>query len=199
MAHRWRPFLDVDLEQVAQVVLAGAGQAQVALLLDRRRLGVALGDDDAAQVGAVLAGHVLPGLLALVVAEVDLAIGIARVEEDAPAVVGHLDVAELRPALRIDADRGAQVDVEVARAVGAHVVPPAQEVGLPLLERALQRAVAAEVDVVGDLFAVVDVDMVVSGDFGGGFGCGAPPGFAPHNAGSVQTRFQSKPAFSPLP
>ena len=67
-------FLDVDLEQVAQVVLRRRGQAEVALLLDRCRLGVALRDDDAAQVGAVLAGHVLPGRLALVVAEVDLAV-----------------------------------------------------------------------------------------------------------------------------
>jgi hypothetical protein len=49
----------------------------VALLLDRGRLGVALRDDDAAQVGAVLAGHVLPGVLAQVVAEVDLAVGFA--------------------------------------------------------------------------------------------------------------------------
>ena len=49
-------------------------QAEVALLLDRGRLGVALRDDDPAQVGAVLAGHVLPGGLALVVAEVDLAV-----------------------------------------------------------------------------------------------------------------------------
>ena len=38
-------LLDVDLEQVAQVVQARRGEAQVALLLDRRRLGVALHDD----------------------------------------------------------------------------------------------------------------------------------------------------------
>jgi hypothetical protein len=63
-----------------------------------------LGDDDAAQVGAVFAGHVVPGLFALVVAEVDLPLGVAGVQEDAPAVVAHLDVAELRPALRVDAD-----------------------------------------------------------------------------------------------
>lgn len=130
-------FLDVDLEQVAQVVLAGRRQAQVTLLLDAGRLGVALGDDDAAQVGAVLAGHVLPGGLAQVVAEVDLAVGFSWVEEDAPAVLGHLDVVEVRPALRIDAGGGAQVDVEAVRAVGAHVLPPLQVVGLPALERAL--------------------------------------------------------------
>jgi len=69
-------FLDVDLQQVAQVVLARAGQAEVPLLLDAGRLGVALGDDDPPQVGAVLARHVLPGVLAQVVAEVDLAAGL---------------------------------------------------------------------------------------------------------------------------
>ena len=42
-------FLDVDLEQVAQVVERRAGVAEQALLLDRRRLGVALRDDQAAQ------------------------------------------------------------------------------------------------------------------------------------------------------
>jgi hypothetical protein len=63
-------FLDVDLEQVAHVVERGAGHAEVALLLDRGRLGVALRDDDAAQGRAVLARHFLPGGLALVLAEV---------------------------------------------------------------------------------------------------------------------------------
>ena len=65
-------FLDVDLEQVAHVVERGRGLAEVALLLDAGGLGVALDDDQAAQHGAVLAGHLLPGLLALVGAEVDL-------------------------------------------------------------------------------------------------------------------------------
>ena len=149
-------FFDIDLEQVAQVVLAGAGQAQMALLLDRGRLGVALRHDDAAQVGAVFAGDVLPGVFALVVAKVDLAILLGRVQEDAPAVVRHLHMAELGPALRINADGGAQVDVKVLRIVRSHVAPPLQVVGLPLFQRALQRAVFAEVDVVGDFVAVAD-------------------------------------------
>ena len=38
------------------------------LLFDRSGLGIPLGDDDAPQVGAVLAGDVLPGWLALMVA-----------------------------------------------------------------------------------------------------------------------------------
>ncbi len=84
------------------------------------------------------------------------AAGLGRREEDAPAVVGHLHVVEVRPALGLDADRGAQVDVRRGRALGAHVAPPVEELGLPVLERALQRPVAREVDVVRDLFAVVD-------------------------------------------
>ena len=54
-------FLDVDLEQVAHVVERGRGLAEVALLLDARGLRVALDDDQAAQHGAVLARHLLPG------------------------------------------------------------------------------------------------------------------------------------------
>src|SRR6185312_7528463 len=77
-------FLDVDLEEVAQVVEAGRGEAQVALLLDGGGLGIALGHDDAAQVGAVFSRHLLPGVLAEVVAEMDLAVLPAGGEEDAP-------------------------------------------------------------------------------------------------------------------
>ena len=82
-------FLDVDLEQVAQVVQARRGRAQVALLLHRGGLGVALDDEQPAQVGPVLAGHLLPGGLAAVLAERDLAAGAALGQEDAPAVVLH--------------------------------------------------------------------------------------------------------------
>ena len=59
-------LLDVDLEQVAQVVEARRREAQAALLLDGGRLGVALDDDQALQVGAVLAGDLLPRPFALV-------------------------------------------------------------------------------------------------------------------------------------
>ncbi len=149
-------FFDVDLEQVAQVVHRWCGQAQMALLLDRCGLGVALRDDDAAQVRTVFAGHVLPNFLALVIAEMDLAVLVARVQKNAPAVVGHLHVAELRPALRIHAGRGAQVHVVPMRAFRAHVAPPVEKIRLPAFERALQGAVLSQVDVVRDLFAVVD-------------------------------------------
>ena len=66
-------FLDVDLEHVAHVVERGRGLAEMALLLDRGRLGVALDDDQAAQHGAVFARHLLPGRLAEVLAERNLA------------------------------------------------------------------------------------------------------------------------------
>ncbi len=48
-------FLDVDLEQVAQVVQARAVRAERPLLLDAGGLGVALHDDQAAQLIAELA------------------------------------------------------------------------------------------------------------------------------------------------
>ncbi len=149
-------FLDVDLEEIAQVVERRAGEAEMALLLDRRGLGVALRHDQPAQIRAVLARHFLPRGLALVRAEVHLAVGFGGREEDAPAVVGHLHVVEMRPALGLDADRGAQVHVGRRRAFRPHVGPPVQELGLPVLERALQRLVAREVHVVRDLLAVID-------------------------------------------
>ncbi len=66
----------------------------------------------------------------------------------------------MRPALRLDADRGAQVDVGGARVLGAHVAPPVQEFGLPVLERALQRLVARKLHVVRNLFVVVDAHQL---------------------------------------
>ena len=103
-------LLDVDLEQVAHVVERRGGQREVTLLLDRCRLGVALHHDQASQIGSVLTGHLLPHVLTLVVAEGDLAVGLGLGQEDAPPVVGHLDVVEVGPALPADVDGGAQVD-----------------------------------------------------------------------------------------
>ena len=80
-------FLDVHLEQVAHVVERGRGLAEIALLLDRGRLGVALDDDQAAQHRAVFARHFLPGRLALVGAERNLAALDLRREQDAPACI----------------------------------------------------------------------------------------------------------------
>jgi hypothetical protein len=104
-------FLYVDLEQVAQVVERRGREPEMSLLLDRRRLRVALRDDDAAQVRAVLSGHVLPDGLADLFAEMNPPVGDLRREKDAPAIVRHLHVVEVCPAGRMCRDRGAQVDV----------------------------------------------------------------------------------------
>src|SRR6059036_3623732 len=149
-------LLDVDLEEVAQIIERGACAPEVALLLDGGRLGVALRDDEPPQHAAVLARDVLPHGPPLVVAEGNGARRLRLGEEDSPAIVGHLEVTELRPALRIHAHRGAQVDVVRLRAVRTHVPPPLEELRLPLLQGALQAAVLAQVDVVRDPLRVVD-------------------------------------------
>ena len=149
-------FLDVDLEQVAQVVEGGTGMAEQALLFDGGGLGVALRDDEAAQDRAVFARHLLPHRLAHGVAEADFALGQRVGEEDAPAVVGHLHRAVLRPAVGIHRHGGAQVDVRALEIGRTHALPPVDELRLPVLERALQRAIGRQVDVVGNLLAVVD-------------------------------------------
>ena len=71
-------FLDVHLEQVAKVVHRWRRAPEMTLLLHRRRLGVALRDDDPSQVRAMLARHLLPRPFALVLAEVHLSRGIGR-------------------------------------------------------------------------------------------------------------------------
>src|SRR5690606_12829749 len=80
-------FFDVDLEQVAQVVHGRSSQAQVTLLFDGGRLGVALGHDDATQVGAVLSRSFLPHILAFVFTKVNLALAIKRSKENSPTVL----------------------------------------------------------------------------------------------------------------
>ena len=142
-------LLDVHLEDVAQVVHRRAGLAQEALLLDRSGLGVGLGDDDAAERVAVLARNLVPDRLALVVAEADLPL-LLGVEEDAPAILRHADEVEVRPAIRLHADRRAQVHLMRLETLRPHFLPPGEEVRLPLLEGALQAPVRAEVDVVRD-------------------------------------------------
>ena len=128
----------------------------MALLLNARGLGIALRDNDTAQRGAVFARHLLPGRVALMVAEIDLALVLRRGQEDAPTVVGHLDVAELGPALGIDTDRRAQEDVLRLEAFGPHLLPPVEIGRLPLLKRTLELAVFTQVDVVGYFVVVVD-------------------------------------------
>src|SRR5206468_6570590 len=129
------------------------GAAEMALLLDRRRLGISLRHDQSTQICAMLARHLLPRWLALVRAEIDLALGLERIQKNSPPILRHLDEVEVRPAFVIDTNRGAQVDVVEARAVGTHLAPPIEERRLPMLERALQHAVIAQADVVRDLFA----------------------------------------------
>src|SRR5262249_29126854 len=71
-------------------------------------------------------------------------------EEDAPAVVGHLHVVEVRPALVIHAHGGPEVNLVLLEAFGAHLLPPVDELRLPRLQRALELLVGAEIDVVGN-------------------------------------------------
>ena len=150
-------FLDIDLENVAQVVERRRGLAEMALLLDRSRLGVALDDDQAAQHGAIFARHVRPYRLAVMAAERDLAVGLARRQENAPAVIGHFDVIELGPAFRIDRHRGAQIDQRLLESIRPHVLPPVDIAGMPAFQRAQHLTVFGEIDVVRDFGGVVDV------------------------------------------
>ena len=153
-------FLDIDLEQVAHVVERRRGLAEMALLLDRGGLGVALDHDEPAQHGAVFARHLLPGRLAEMAAERDLAVLLRRRQQDAPAVFRHPHIVELGPALGIDRDRGAQIDQRLLEALRPHVLPPVEIARVPAFQRAQDAAVLGEADIVRDLGRVVDVDEV---------------------------------------
>src|ERR1051325_4255752 len=153
-------FLDIDLKQVAQIVERGGGAAEMALLLDRRRLGVALNDDETAQHRTVFARHFLPGRLALMRAEADLAVFDRRRQEDAPAVFRHADKAEFGPALGFDADGGAQINQLFLETLGAAVAPPIEIARMPALQRAAESGVGIEPDIVRDHPVVIDCRRV---------------------------------------
>ena len=149
-------LLHVDLEQIAQVVQRRAGGAQMPLLFDRGRLGITLRDDQPAQLAAVLAGHLLPGGLPEVIAEGDARVRGRRRQEDAPTIVGHFDVAEMRPAVGVHADCGAQIDVQRTARHRSEIVPPAQVIGLPGFQGAPQPAIVGQPDVVRNALGVID-------------------------------------------
>jgi len=128
----------------------------MALLFHGCRFGVALDDQQAAQHGAIFARNVLPDWLAVMAAERDLAVLLLRRQQDAPAIVRHFHVIEFRPALRIDRDRGTQIDQRVLEAFRPHVLPPIDIAGMPALQRAEHLTVFGEIDVVRDLGGVVD-------------------------------------------
>src|SRR6266850_2505370 len=156
-------FFDVHLKNISQVVHRRTRRTQHSLLFDGSRLGVSLGDNDAAQRGAVFARDFLPRGLAFVGAEIHFTLFIAWLEKNSPAVVRHLDVAELRPAVRFHACGGPQIDFVVVALIRTHVVPPAHVSGLPMLERALQYAVASQINVVRNLFGVIDHSNLLAG------------------------------------
>ena len=98
----------------------------------------------------MLAGDFLPDRLALVFAKADGPVLIRIGEENSPTIFRHLDVAEIGPALGIDADRRAKIHVVIERAFGAKFLPPVQEAGLPRLKRALKAPIIPEIDVIRD-------------------------------------------------
>src|SRR5215218_9965945 len=103
-------LFDIDLEQVAHVVERRRGLAEVPLLLNRSGLGVALYHDQTAQHGAMLARDFLPGRLTVVRAKWNRPALFGRRKKYAPAILGHADIIELRPAARINRIGGAQID-----------------------------------------------------------------------------------------
>src|ERR1039458_6854933 len=149
-------FLHVHLEQIAQVIKRWSGVAEHALLLDGRRLGVALGNDETAQYGAEFTGNLLPDFLPVVVAKANAAFGIAVGEKDSPAIIWHVDEPISRPTLRVHRGRGAKINVRYLKIARTEVLPPLQELWLPVFQCALQSTVGAEVHVVRNPVLIVD-------------------------------------------
>jgi len=124
-------LLHVYLEEITEIIHGWARVPEEALLLDARRLGVALGDDEAAKRIPMLARHLLPNRFPEIVAEADGAIFHGIREKNAPAVIRHFDVIEMRPAVRLHTNGRAKIDVVPLEPEGPHLFPPIDEAGLP--------------------------------------------------------------------
>src|SRR5271168_4636816 len=104
-------FFDIDLKNVAEIVERRRGVTQETLLLDARRLGVALRNDQASQRGAMLAGNLLPHGLPKIIAEADAAIRLGLGEKNSPAIFRHAHEAVGGPAFGVNAGGGAQINI----------------------------------------------------------------------------------------
>src|ERR1700730_13961918 len=94
-------LLDVDLEEIAQVVEARRRESEQPLLLHRSGFRIALDDEQALQIGAIFAGHLLPRRRSQVLPKGDATVGFTVRQEDAPSVLLERDVAEMRPAVAV--------------------------------------------------------------------------------------------------
>ncbi len=145
-------LFDVDLKKVSQIVKRRAGLAEFALLFNGSRLGVSLRDDNAPQRVAEFTRHFLVRGLAVVVTKANLRIGLRGLEKDAPTIVRHFDEIKICPTIRLNTDRGAEVNVLLLKAVRAHLLPPVEIVRQPLFQRALEFLVFRQVNVVRNAF-----------------------------------------------
>jgi hypothetical protein len=141
-------LFNVHLKQISQVVKRRSRVTELALLLNGGRFSVALSHNDAAQGIAKLAGHFLVNWLAIVVAEANLRVRLRRLKKNAPAILRHLHVIEMRPALAANVDRRAQPNVLLLETFRPHVLPPIEKVRQPFLQRALKTFVSGEIYVV---------------------------------------------------
>src|SRR5438046_1906112 len=119
-------FLDIHLEQIAQIVKGRTGCAEQSLLLDRSWLRISLSHDDAPQRRSIFSWNILPGWFALMIAEVDLFVFITRRQKDAPSIVRHANVSEIRPAVAVHADRRSEVNLQAGRVRRPCFIPPIQ-------------------------------------------------------------------------
>src|SRR5712692_9298757 len=135
------PFFHIHLKKIAEIVERRAGFPQMALLLDRGRLGVALCNDEPAEYSPMFARNLAPYPLALVLAERNPAIGLGLGQKNAPSIIRHLHISKCSPALLVCRSCGPQIDIAALKTLRPHLAPPLQEAGLPGFQSSLQPAV----------------------------------------------------------
>src|SRR5215471_3644820 len=99
------------------------------------------------------------------VSEVNFALLVARRQKDAPAVLRHAHISEVRPAIAIHADCGSEIHLQLARIRRTGFIPPVQERWLPAFERTLQGSVVRQPYVIRYALRVIDWLLNRLGEF----------------------------------
>src|SRR5581483_7067775 len=121
---------------------------ELSLLFHGSRLSIALGNNNAAKSVAEFAGHFLISGFANVITETYFRIRIRWGKEDAPSIIRHLNVIEMRPSFGFDTDGGTKVDIFSLKAVRTHFAPPVQIIRQPFFQSSLQALVIRKIHVI---------------------------------------------------
>src|SRR5262249_52315747 len=100
------------------------------------------------------------GRLTFVLAKRDPAALDRRRQQDAPAVFRHPDIAKFGPALGLDTDCGAQINLARLKPLGTTLLPPVERARMPAFQRPAEPRIGTQPDFVRDQPVIIDIERL---------------------------------------